>query len=136
MGKFQKILLVDDDETSNYIAEHIITKLAVTDELSFCKNGKEAIDFLKQEMNKPHPIYPDVIFLDIKMPVMGGFQFLEAFSELSIEAGTKEDIKIIILTSSDNPSDVEKSNAFTINGYIDKPLTKEKLKNSLTKLSD
>jgi CheY-like chemotaxis protein len=73
-------------------------------------------------------ILPEVIFLDIDMPLMDGFQFLDEFEKLG--SNTKEKCKIVMLTSSINPQDVNKSkNYLYVKKYINKPLSQENLEN-------
>jgi CheY-like chemotaxis protein len=122
MGKLKKIILVDDDETSNFLNNLLIRQLNIFEKVEILKNGKEALHIVNsyQEID-----LPEVILLDINMPVMDGFEFLEEFYKLKKLNSTKT--KVIILTSSDSNKDLERAKSFNIAGYINKPLTKEKL---------
>jgi CheY-like chemotaxis protein len=122
MGKLKKIILVDDDETSNFLNNLLIRQLNIFEKVEIVKNGKEALHIVNsyQEID-----LPEVILLDINMPVMDGFEFLEEFYKLKKLNSTKT--KVIILTSSDSNKDLERAKSFNIAGYINKPLTKEKL---------
>src|SRR4051794_16614637 len=98
MYKFKHVLLVDDDYVSNFIADHLLTKLDICDNVSFCRNGDEALKFLKDNPDD----FPELIFLDINMPVMDGFEFIETFRELHLD---DNNTRIIIYTSSFSQSD-------------------------------
>jgi len=121
------ILLVDDDLTSNFIAEKIIKKSGNSKSIQSVKNGKEALNYILENcLSDYKENCPQIILLDLHMPVMDGFDFLK---HLSIEMPNYiEAFKIFILTSSSNPKDVEIANQYHIDGYINKPLNAEKVK--------
>lgn len=119
MYKFNHVLLVDDDYVSNFIADHLLTKLGVCDHVSFCRNGDEALKFLKDTEE-----FPDLIFLDINMPVMNGIEFIETFKELNLD---NNKTRIIIYTASFSAKDVEMLKTIGFNDFIIKPLTEDKL---------
>jgi len=129
MKKVKSILLVDDDETTNFINELMISDMGITDELLQANNGKEAIDLLEERI-KLDKMLPDLILLDINMPVMDGFDFLDAYQHLQFHK--KPSVIIVMLTTSLNPSDVERAKQAEITDYINKPLTEEKI-NSILK---
>ncbi|CAN5223028.1 response regulator [soil metagenome] len=126
MRKIKKVFLVDDDETSNFLNRILLNQLEIFENIEISKNGKEA---LKKVMSTKHFDWPELILLDINMPVMDGFEFLEEFYK--IKPKTKGTTKVIILTSSNSKRDLEKAKNFKIDGYINKPLTIEKLENYL-----
>ncbi|MEO9872892.1 response regulator [Ekhidna sp.] len=115
-----KILLVDDDPIFLTLAELAIRKENATVEIYKAMNGEEAIDFLKSQS-------VDIIFLDLNMPVMNGWEFLEALPEL-----TNKGKQIYILTSSIDPSDQRKAdeNPF-VTSMLEKPLDREKIASTL-----
>lgn len=122
MSKYKKILLVDDDETSNFLNELLIKGMDLVEEVSVASNGQEALEHLKNRDNT----VPQIIFLDLNMPVMDGFEFLEAFED------TREiEVPVFILTSSNNFKDYERAKKFNVAGYLIKPLTEEKIKDVL-----
>lgn len=119
MQKFKHVLLVDDDYVSNFIADHLLTTLDLCEQVSFCRNGDEALKFLKE-----CPDFPEIIFLDINMPVMDGFEFIDTFRELNLD---KNKTRIIIYTSSFSQEDIKVLKKIGFNDFIIKPLTEEKL---------
>lgn len=125
MEKFKSILLVDDDDISNFINQRVISSANVTDHIHVTKNGLEALKYLREKCQSNEGLCPEVILLDVKMPVMDGFEFLEEFE--MTEKNLIGKIKIVLLTSSNNPSDIEQAKKYTISGYINKPLTADKI---------
>ncbi|PSR55724.1 response regulator [Adhaeribacter arboris] len=122
MEQLNKVLIVDDDLVARFLVERILTKKKVSKQIVTASNGEEALAVLNNINSQE--TYPDLIFLDIKMPVMDGFEFLEALqhSELS-----KLPIKIVLLTSSFNQQDVERAKNYSVAVYLIKPLIGENL---------
>ncbi|HEY8783511.1 MAG TPA: response regulator [Mucilaginibacter sp.] len=121
------ILVIEDDYLSFFICEKLIKKVMKDTGVTACSNGKCAIDKLIEIKNKDINLLPDYIFLDITMPIMNGWEFLERYTDLNIDPSGK--CKIYILTSSLFPSDARKSASYDIiQDYIVKPLDFEKLK--------
>ena len=118
----KRVLLVDDDPTCNLICSKFLEKLSTSVQSSIALNGRQALDFLMDY--KRHPL-PDVILLDLNMPVMGGFEFLSAFRELRIPGQAK--VQIVILSSSDDPVDIRRASEMGIHHYITKPVSVDKL---------
>lgn len=127
MRKLNHILLVDDDTINNFINEKLLKKLNCAQRISVKLNGEEALIFLKEECISSPDTCPDLILLDINMPVMDGFEFLERYKSLSFP--NKSSVIIVMLTTSTNPNDTERLNKSGIGGYINKPLTEEKILN-------
>jgi CheY-like chemotaxis protein len=125
MRKLNHILLVDDDTINNFINEKLLKKLDLSHKISVTLNGEEALTFLKNVCQDPATC-PELILLDINMPVMDGFEFLERYKNLSFP--NKGSVIIVMLTTSTNPNDTEKLNQAGISGYINKPLTEDKIK--------
>ena len=124
------ILLVDDDPISNYLHRRLLNSLHLKVEIEAikeCFNGKEAIEFICR-LHKLDKKIPDLIFLDINMPMMDGYEFLKAFNEMPIPQ--KDKIKIILLSTSSDISRIENTECQGID-IIEKPLTEEKLKDIL-----
>lgn len=120
-------MVVDDDPVSCFINEKIIAEARLSEHSHLVHNGKEALDFIEDNCKVVYvaPKCPDLIFLDLNMPVMNGFEFLDAFENLDF--GAKKAIQIVVLTSSTNPIDVERIQQYKILGYLNKPLTVDRL---------
>ena len=123
--KLNCILLIDDDDAVNFIHNRVIRKSGCTENVAVARNGQEAIEYLTTPDNGAFP-QPDIIFLDINMPVMNGWEFLEAYEKLEKEQKGKE--LIVMLTTSLNPDDKEKAKKIPhINDFHPKPLNVENL---------
>ncbi|WP_224995234.1 response regulator [Cesiribacter sp. SM1] len=128
MKRLKAVLLIDDDETTNIINEMLITEMDVTEKLFQARNGKEAIDLLQGLLKQPAH-FPELILLDVNMPVMDGFAFLEAYQEMDFPG--KSSLKIVMLTTSLNPKDIEQAKNAGVTNYLTKPLLEETLYNIL-----
>ncbi|WP_108867874.1 response regulator [Aquimarina aquimarini] len=123
------LCLIDDDNIHQFIIKKIVNKLSPNQELLVFSNGEEGINFMKSRIGKIEKL-PDLILLDINMPVMDGWEFLEEF--VTITPDIKKEIIIYILSSSDNPTDKEKAKKFDlISGYIIKPINENQLESLL-----
>jgi len=131
MKKLKTILLVEDDDTVNFYNEFLLKQLEVTDKIIIRENGEEALNYL-ETCNRGENQFPDLIFLDINMPVMNGFEFLEAYEKRSFsdQAGAL----IVMLTTSLHPNDIKRADGFeSISEYVYKPLNPEKVTNIIGK---
>jgi CheY-like chemotaxis protein len=113
---FKTCLLIDDNYIDNFVTRKILEVSNFAETIIVVRSATEAIESLKNGI-----VTPDVIFLDIRMPLMSGFEFLEAYDKLNID---KKNIKIFMLSSSLDPLDIRKSldNKY-ITQFIHKPLT-------------
>lgn len=135
--KLNCVLLIDDDFATNFINKKIIQKANITAHIQVALNGKEAIDYLcnkgkfkSEETLNPQP---ELIFLDINMPVMDGWEFINAYKNL-IPDEQKKKINIIMLTSSFNPADKAKADTIQeIADYRQKTLSTAILQEIMTK---
>lgn len=119
------ILLIDDDETTNYVNTILINKANCTKEVLSVTSGHQALEYLKSvDENGNHP-QPDLIFLDINMPVMNGWEFIEEYNQLLPEQRGK--VLVWMLSTSDNPADRERAKSLGSDGFMAKPLTISKL---------
>ena len=113
-------MLIDEDEIDNIINQKIIESNNFSEKVQVFQTGSEALDFLRSNAKIAENL-PDLIFLDINMPIMDGFQFLEEFEKLDTQILDKS--KIIMLSSSISPRDIDRaaSNRF-VKKYLNKPL--------------
>jgi CheY-like chemotaxis protein len=123
MRKYQRVILIDDDEITNFINENLIYETGLSDRVEASVAAEEVLEEITHSRHEE--IFPMLILLDLKMPVFDGFDFLEQFNRLDHSLSSQ--IKIIVLTSSENPRDMERLHALGYREYIIKPLTKEKL---------
>lgn len=132
MERIKNLALVDDDEIFIYLTKNIIEETKLVDLIKVFKNGLDAITFLKENSNDIDRL-PEVILLDLSMPVMDGWQFLEEYIKLKPKIGKK--ITIYLVTSSISPADIQKAkNINAITDYIIKPVTKERFIDLIKKL--
>ncbi len=128
--KHKSVMIIDDNDIDNFINERILKSSLFTENVYVHTSAKSALEFLKNlESVKelPKEIIPTYIFLDLNMPIMDGFQFMEAFQKFSAEFQAA--IKIVILTTSLNPSDLETSKKFKQHiKFFYKPLNEGMLK--------
>jgi CheY-like chemotaxis protein len=125
----QTILLVDDDETTNFLHRRLLSRLNVAKKITVATNGEEALQFLQNNCQPPfdNQNCPMLIFLDIKMPVMDGFEFLEEYENLA--PALNPEIRIVMLSSSGNPVDLERLKSFSREyKYYFKPLSSDIIK--------
>jgi CheY-like chemotaxis protein len=116
--KLNCILLVDDDHEDCYFHQLVINKMNITNSIKTAANGLEALEFLKTADEE----IPELIFLDINMPRMNGWEFLEEYKHLDIKR--KARITILMLTTSANPADIKRAAQMEdVTGYRCKPLT-------------
>ena len=135
-NKINCILLIDDDEPTNFLSQMIIEEANCAAEIQIAYSGGQAIDYLTSQgtSTSGQNTYPrpDLIFLDINMPAMNGWEFLQKYN--SLEKEHKGNIVIIMLTTSLNPDDRLRSKDFPdVSGFENKPLTREKLEALLKK---
>ena len=123
MKKIKLTYLIDDDEIYIFTTKKLINKVGFCEEIAVFQNGKEAIDAIKFTLRNKNEL-PDVILLDLNMPIMDGWQFLDEFIRIKSE----KQIKIYIVSSSVDPSDIERANTYNmVSNYIVKPISREKL---------
>lgn len=120
--KLNCILLVDDDPDDNYYHQIIINEMNIVNKIDVATNGIEAVAYLKKENQTP----PEIIFLDLNMPKMNGWEFLNEYKHL--DNVQKAKVLILILTTSANPDDIKRAKEIKeVSGFETKPLSKELL---------
>jgi CheY-like chemotaxis protein len=114
-------LIVDDDEMTTYLHKVFVTQNKFDLDPHVFYHGESTIEYLKENYD-PNKIY--CVFLDINMPIMDGWEFLEALNKENI----KDNVWVVMLTSSVNPVDKQKANSYKqVLEYIEKPLNDSKL---------
>jgi len=132
MKKINTVALIDDDDIYQYAAKKTIVATEFVNNIITFSDGQEAIEyFLENHQNTDE--LPDLIFLDLNMPILDGWQFLEEYTPLISKI--KKEIQIYITSSSKNPDDLIKAKNITaVSDYIVKPLSIERFKEIFKKL--
>lgn len=124
--KLKEILLVDDNYVDNYISRMVIENEDIVENLTVHSSSIDALEYLTAKEGE----FPELIFLDIKMPIMDGFEFLNEFSKITDRKISK--CQIVMLSSSNNTRDLEAAKNFPyVISYLSKPLTTANLYNIL-----
>jgi CheY-like chemotaxis protein len=124
MKRLNCILLVDDDSVNNFLNQKLFAKLDVADKVEIIEDAENALAFL-DSYHRTNQCHPEVIFIDVNMPAMNGFEFVSRFKETYPQ--NHGGVKIIMLTAALSKYDklqIEESN---VSGSMEKPLTKEKV---------
>jgi CheY-like chemotaxis protein len=127
------ICIVDDDDVYQFTVTRTIETNKLAKKILIFSDGEEALNFLSDNIGKNEQL-PDVIFLDINMPIMDGWQFLQEYVHIKPRIGKK--ITIYLVSSSVDPVDLEKASKINeISDYIIKPITPVQLKEIIEKLT-
>jgi CheY-like chemotaxis protein len=124
----KKVLLIDDDPIFNFLHTRMLSLGGLAKEVHTALNGKQALDLLNDYFSGTAAL-PDAILLDLTMPELDGFGFLEAIKKLRIP--NIDQVNIIVITSSINPRDLSRAHELGITNYLVKPITLEKLRDAL-----
>ncbi|UYZ57898.1 response regulator [Hymenobacter latericus] len=129
MTPLPSVLLVDDDTTTNFLNQTLLTRLGVADRIYVALNGEQALTRVQAHCAVPDPECPALILLDVNMPGMNGIQFLEAYRQLP-EVHQQASV-VVMLTTSMHPRDVERVQQLHVDGFVSKPLTADKVQELL-----
>lgn len=125
MKKINTFCIVDDDDIYQFTTSLFLKKTDLVNKIIVFSNGLKAINFLKEEMKNSENI-PDILFLDVNMPVMDGWEFLEEY--LLIKPMMPKTIVIYMVTSSVDEKDVLRAkNISALSGYLVKPISSENI---------
>jgi CheY-like chemotaxis protein len=126
MLPLSSVLLVDDDPTTNFINKLLLTRMGVAEQVLVAENGEQALRTLHQTCTAPAAaVCPRLILLDLNMPVLNGLAFLEAYAQMPL--AHQQAIVIVMLTTSLHPVDLARAEELPIAGFLNKPLTQEKV---------
>ena len=126
--KYHTVMLIDDNEIDNLINQKMIEAASIAENIYTHTGAKSAIEVLRnmEKLDVADKVLPDVIFLDIDMPLMDGFQFLDEFEKLTNVA--KKKCRIVMLTSSINPQGFNRSKKYeNVRLYLNKPLSHDSI---------
>ncbi len=127
--------MIDDDETTNFLHQRLLRKMDVCEQIRVFENGKKAFDYLYNICHKHYEednenyFQPELILLDIYMPVMGGFAFLDLYSKF--EDCFRESVVLALLTDSDDPQNAALAERYGVH-LLAKPLTRDKIAHLLS----
>jgi CheY-like chemotaxis protein len=126
MLPLSSVLLVDDDSTTNFLNKLLLTRMGVAEQVLVAENGEQALRTLAQACSlSVNATCPQLILLDLNMPVLNGLAFLEAYVQLPL--AHQQPIVIVMLTTSLHPVDLARAQQLPIAGFLNKPLTQEKV---------
>lgn len=130
--KLVDVLILDDDDVSNFIYKKIIESSGIANEIVTFQKGRLALEYLIERINVKEG-FPDMIFIDINMPVMNGWDFLDEYKE-KVAPKVDKFVFISMLSSSVYKEDIQKAQSYeVVNEYISKPLTQESVAELIAK---
>lgn len=134
MNRLRGALVIDDDATTNFLHQRLLKKMDVCEQIRVFENGKQAFDYLYNICHKNYEndnadyFQPELILLDINIPVMGGFAFLDLY--IKFEECFREGILLALVTDSFDPQNADMVEKYNVH-FLEKPLTREKISNLL-----
>mgnify|MGYP000427090715 CR=1 FL=1 len=127
------ICIIDDDDIYQYAFKRALGNVKIQKKILTFSDGEEALDFMVDNVGNASDL-PDIIFLDINMPIIDGFQFMEEYVKIKPRVGKK--ITIYMVSSSVNPEDLNRAKSISeISDYIVKPVEVSKLSELLVDLN-
>lgn len=124
LGNKINLLVIDDDDINIFIIKKIVEKTGLDINMVSKGNGQQAIEYIKESVAIPEQ-FPNLMLIDINMPIMNGWEFIEAYQMLNIQ----QSVDMYILSSSVYENDIEKTKSYiSVKGFISKPLSIERLK--------
>lgn len=131
MRKFKRIILIDDQETTNFYNEYLLSEAKISENISVCNTTQEAIELLENLDKTNSELKNVLILLDVNLPRHSGFEFIEMNQSL-FQKTKEKGLRLFILTSSRNTSDIEKAKSCPIiNDILEKPLTPQSIRDIL-----
>ena len=132
MNRIKNLFLVDDDDIFIFLSKKDIEHSDLVEKITVFNNGLDALNFIKENINNPE-LLPEIILLDIAMPIMDGWQFLKEYEK--INSGIEKTITIYMCTSSISPDDISRTKEISaVSDYLIKPITGEKVIEIMNKL--
>lgn len=126
MKKLKRILLIDDSETDNFIHRRRFDKFGMVEQVEIRTDGRQGLDYLTTPCAEGHYPHPDLLFLDINMPIMDGWEFLEAYRDLPTEQ--RATVTVALLTTAAGEGDMNRAYGYgVVDAHEAKPLTNDKL---------
>ena len=126
------LLIIDDDSISSFINTRVAQTSGLFENITSVHNGKDALDFFGNVCSGEAPA-PDMILVDLNMPLINGFDFIKALQNLDYPK--KDKVGIVILTSSEEAEDIEQARALGIDHYLVKPLNVNDLQKTIFSLN-
>jgi CheY-like chemotaxis protein len=127
-----KILCVDDDPITLMLCKKVVEKVDFAREIITVNNGEEAIVYFdtlfEDRKNNDSIVYPKLVILDLNMPIMDGWEFLECYISKDYHK-VFDSTRFIVLSSSIDPYDINRAKTYPVIGFLSKPVTKEMLEN-------
>lgn len=131
MLKFNKVLIVDDDDAALFVAKNLIKRMNIAGDILTAMNGLDAFKLIRDACDGPEEDFPGLMLVDLKMPVMNGFKLIEAMQGLKLPFKPL----VVVLTSSSNTIDREKARNLQTDGYLIKPIKEDSIEQLLQDLS-
>lgn len=123
MSKFNHVCVIDDDPIYTYLTDKVMKMVDFSNHIEFFKDGEDALNSLKPRLRSGRNV-PEIIFLDLNMPIIDGWQFLDEI----VKVNHKKKVIIYVVTSSIDPADTKRAESYSIvDKYVVKPITPEML---------